>query len=93
MLLDTFRKSAGGLFDSMAVSEIARLMERARQHGFLLVIGGSIDAASLPMALSLRPDYVAVRGAVCRGTREGNLDPLLVRRLANRLDQHATPLE
>jgi uncharacterized protein (UPF0264 family) len=39
-----------------------------------LVLGGSLDLASLPEVLAWRPDYVAFRGAACSGPRDGKLD-------------------
>jgi uncharacterized protein (UPF0264 family) len=44
-------------------------------------MAGSLTAASIAQILPLGPDYVAVRGAACRGSRDGSLDGELVREL------------
>ena len=85
MLVDTYAKAAGGLFESISSDVLSGLVERARRQGLLVVLGGSLDERSLARALEFAPDFVAVRQAVCRGGRRGSLDRLLVRRLAGQL--------
>jgi uncharacterized protein (UPF0264 family) len=82
-LLDTFCKSAGGLFDRWSMADVARLIGQVQQMGLLAVIGGSLSETNIERAAALRPDFVAVRGAACRGGREAALDGQRVRRLAN----------
>jgi uncharacterized protein (UPF0264 family) len=73
VLVDTFHKSNGGLLDHMAPPELADFVEAARASGMLVVLAGSLCRRSVPRVLPLSPDYVAVRGAVCDGTREGRI--------------------
>ena len=44
----------------------------------LVVLAGSLTLSHLPDVLPLEPDYVAVRGAVCEGTRTGDVRVHLV---------------
>jgi uncharacterized protein (UPF0264 family) len=85
LLLDTFDKSAGTLFAQLPPPVVKRVMDQARNHQLLVVIGGSLDGESLSSCLALQPDYLAVRGAVCRGGRQASLDPQLVRDWVERL--------
>jgi uncharacterized protein (UPF0264 family) len=83
LLIDTYEKARGGLFDYLSTGELARLIELARANELVIAMAGSLTAESLPMALSFAPDYVAVRGAVCRPARCGTVDRQLVRDLAD----------
>jgi uncharacterized protein (UPF0264 family) len=80
-LVDTYDKSRGGLFDHWPSAELSQWAEDARRLGGLLVLAGSLSLATIPSALELPPDYIAVRGAACRGGREGRLDQALLREL------------
>lgn len=81
VLFDTFDKQLGGLLDHLSHQELGRLTNRARLAGLRVVFGGGLCRMTIPQVLSLQPDYVAVRGAACRGERTGDLDPSLVRQL------------
>ncbi len=73
-LLDTCQKHAGGLFDHCRDKEVAEWITEARRLGMRAVLAGSLTAATAGRAAALGPDYVAVRGAACRGGRTGELD-------------------
>jgi len=85
LLVDTFSKIEGGLFDAMSESALRALVRDARSHGLMVVLGGSLNGKTLAPALTLSPDYVALRGAVCCGARTSRLDRELVRRFAGQL--------
>ncbi len=82
VLVDTFEKSAGGLLDLWALDELAAFVSSVRRTGMLVVLAGSLDEQAIRRLLPLEPDYVAVRGAACKGGRNGQLDAGRVRRLA-----------
>jgi uncharacterized protein (UPF0264 family) len=73
-LLDTHDKHSGGLFDHLPQAQVAKWIERASDLGMLAVVAGSLDIKAAPRAAALQPDLIAVRGAVCRGGREGAID-------------------
>lgn len=73
-LLDTCQKEAGGLFDHCRDEEVAEWIAEARRLGLLAVIAGSLTLETAGRAAALGPDYIAVRGAACRGSRSGPLD-------------------
>lgn len=81
LLVDTCLKSGGDLLHHVSLGELDELLAQAGEAGMLSVLGGSLACHSLPKVLALKPDYVAVRGAACRGGRSGVLDPKLVQSL------------
>jgi (5-formylfuran-3-yl)methyl phosphate synthase len=85
LLVDTWRKSAGGLLECIAVRELAELLSGARAGGMLGVVGGSLTWDTVGPVLDLAPDYVAVRGAVCHGSRLAALDGKLVEQWVERV--------
>ncbi|MGH7192124.1 MAG: (5-formylfuran-3-yl)methyl phosphate synthase, partial [Candidatus Saccharimonadales bacterium] len=80
LLIDTFSKKAGALFDHLQPSRLEELVTCARLHGLVTVLAGSLTLSTARDALKLHPDYLAVRGAVCDGSRVARLMPAKVRR-------------
>lgn len=96
MLFDTFEKSNGSLVDHLGLLQLARLIAESREAGLLAVVAGGLGTDEIRQVLPLAPDYVAVRGAACRGDRSGRLDARRVSRLVelvrqNVHDAHRTP--
>jgi uncharacterized protein (UPF0264 family) len=85
VLVDTFQKTGGDLFEVMQGGELRTVVKYARTCGLTVVLGGSLNEQSMRDALQLDPDFVAFRGAVCRGPRTGSVDRFLVRKLAEQL--------
>ena len=81
VLFDTRGKRQGDLLDHLSLVQLSPLVARVRRHGMRLVLAGSLAPGSMAAALALRPDYVAVRGAACRGGRTGRIDLQRVRAL------------
>lgn len=67
LLVDTFHKDGRRLFDHVGPERLAAWRESASAAGLLFAVAGSLRAADLSRLVSVRPDVVAVRGAVCRG--------------------------
>jgi (5-formylfuran-3-yl)methyl phosphate synthase len=91
MLIDTFDKRGPGLLGHLSIGDIKRLVTSARTANLIVVLGGQITVAHLPDLLPLAPDYIAVRGAVCRGDRAGRLDPDRVRQFLGCLRASTSP--
>lgn len=85
VLIDTCDKSLGSLLQIWKGEELQRICQLIRDAGATLVLAGSLRLTNLPQVLPLHPDYVAVRGAVCRGSRAGQLTGALVREWADAL--------
>lgn len=76
LLFDTHSKGQGGLFDFYSPQRLRELISLAKAdptNELIVVVAGSLSAADLTMALSLQPDFIAVRGAVCGETREDSI--------------------
>lgn len=74
VLIDTFEKSAGNLLSHWPIDALSAFVAQIRRRAMLAVLAGSLDGDALGRVLSLAPDYIAVRGAACRGGRGGPLD-------------------
>ena len=77
-LIDTWDKSRGSLNDHLSLAQLADLCLQARQSHLLIALAGSLRIGHLAAILKLAPDYLAVRGAVCRGDRSAVIDEGLV---------------
>ena len=84
VLIDTFEKSAGNLLAHWPMDELSAFVAGIRRRAMLVVLAGSLDEEAIDRVLGLAPDYIAVRGAVCRGGREG---PVEFRRVCKLLRQ------
>ncbi|HET6879723.1 MAG TPA: (5-formylfuran-3-yl)methyl phosphate synthase [Pirellulales bacterium] len=76
LLVDTFHKHAGNVFRHCSTGELADLFARAKSSGMLSVLAGSLSLDDVTAAFAIGPDYLAVRGAVCRRSRDGDLCPI-----------------
>ena len=78
-------RAYGPDFPLVTIGDIVKLQRQLVKHlgieRLLAVVGGSLDARSIPLVLRTQPDYIAVRGAVCTGSRLGQLDVGRVRDL------------
>ena len=90
-LLDTYAKDGRGLLEWIALERLRRLSADGRSAGMLVAIAGSLDLAALHDIAGIA-DVIGVRGAACRGGREGPVDAALVRRLRDRLRGGLTSL-
>ena len=90
LLVDTWRKDGRGLLDHLSLERLAALADGARQAGLLFAAAGSLDAESLPR-VSAVAEVVGVRGAACRGGRDGRVDAERVAMLRGRLVGRPAP--
>jgi len=79
VLVDTFEKSSGRLFDAMAPREIDNIRQQTAECGLFLGLAGRLTQSMLPELIRLAPDIVAVRSAACRGQqRNASVDSTAV---------------
>lgn len=78
LLIDTHCKSHGDLFDVCETELLRKTITQARRFGMKIALAGSLSIPKFGRAIDLGADILAVRGAVCRGTRAESLDPELV---------------
>ncbi len=86
VLIDTWDKTGGSLTDWMPSSRLRAVRESTAEAGLLLALAGKVSLKNLAEVMDVRPDLVAVRGAVCReGRRESHVEAKLVGRLVSEL--------
>jgi uncharacterized protein (UPF0264 family) len=73
LLIDTWNKSAGALFDLWPAVELASFTETVKSQGLKLVLAGSLVGESFSAAAKLCPDLLAVRTAACDSGRAGTV--------------------
>ena len=85
ILVDTFCKRTGSLFEIMRDQALTEFVEHATQLGLWVALAGSLRPKDLGSNVLLRCRYVAMRGAVCAGGRESEICTDKVVRIAQRL--------
>lgn len=70
-LIDTWKKDGSMLLDWMPLEEIARFREQCHAAAVPLALAGSLGMKEIETLLPLRPEWFAVRGAVCQGRQRG----------------------
>ena len=85
VLVDTYDKPSGPLLTHWTTAETEHFVIRVHDAGLKIALAGSLDSMAIRKLLPAGPDIIAVRGAACRGGRNGPLDPSCVMRLAELL--------
>lgn len=82
-LIDTWQKDGSTLLDWLSLDAITALTRRCRSADMPIALAGSLGPGEIQTLLPLRPDWFAVRGAVCQGRRrEATIEEDKVRQLA-----------
>jgi hypothetical protein len=81
LLLDTYDKSAGGLFDWFDRAQLEQLRQATRQAAMQVALAGSLTRRQVMVLAELAPDFVAVRGAACAGQRNARLSATCIEEL------------
>jgi uncharacterized protein (UPF0264 family) len=85
VLIDTFDKSKPHFWDG----KWDRFVRSVKEKGLFVALAGGIDTRIVKRLASWDPDWLAVRGAACRGgERSGQVSYRKVRRLLERLEQN-----
>jgi len=90
LMVDTFDKAAGSLFDVMDEAALRDFLARVRAAGQMAGLAGALRLADLPRVRALAPDFAGFRSAVCNGDRGGALDPARLRALHQALHDTMT---
>jgi uncharacterized protein (UPF0264 family) len=85
LLLDTFKKDQGDLFEHLDDDQLSHLARECHAANIALALAGSLRPTSIDHALSFVPALIAVRGAACLGDRTGTICQQLVKRLKGRI--------
>ena len=84
ILFDTFHKK-GNLLSYNENRDLIKLIDRAHYFDLTIVVAGSISKRCLTNVVAMRPDYIGVRGAVCKGERIGRISGRLVGELLDNM--------
>ena len=83
-MLDTAHKTGKPLRDWRTDGELREFVNRARGHGLLSGLAGSLRKEDVPPLLKIEPDYLGFRGALCSGSnRNQNLDAAAFAKIRN----------
>jgi uncharacterized protein (UPF0264 family) len=90
-LIDTWQKDGSTLLDWCSLHDLSAMRARCRAAGVPVALAGSLGADQIRDLRALRPDWFAVRGAVChQGVRTQLIDADRVRRLVDLLGERVT---
>jgi len=74
-MLDTLDKRGGPLTQVCSLGYLHDFVAEAKAHGMLCGLAGSLRQVDIPLLLTLNPDYLGFRGALClRDDRTASLD-------------------
>ena len=90
LLVDTFDKCGPNSLDGWRDDGLSDFVGDVRATGMLLALAGSLTLENVDRALELAPNLFAVRGAACRGGRDGAIDAARVRSFAAALNSRQT---
>ncbi|MEO1878538.1 MAG: (5-formylfuran-3-yl)methyl phosphate synthase [Methylococcales bacterium] len=65
VMLDTMNKSSGTLPQLMSFGELHTFVKTANNAGLFCGLAGSLKSKHIPELLTLKPDYLGFRGALC----------------------------
>jgi len=88
LLIDTWDKSGGALFDHWPIGGLTAFLSQVKSRGLMTVLAGSLDGDSFHAAARLSPDLLAVRTAACEGGRQGMVTRERVQALKDIIESH-----
>jgi uncharacterized protein (UPF0264 family) len=71
LLVDTWGKRSGTLFDHWPGDDLATFVSLVRDQGLIVALAGSLSSSDIHEAASLGANFIAVRGSACVGGRDG----------------------
>lgn len=93
VLVDTFCKKNGGLFEILTADMVQNIVQEIRDRRMTSAMAGSLNIKAIETLLPLAPDIVAVRGAVCSGERTTTITPNKVQNLAQLISSTRTTMK
>jgi (5-formylfuran-3-yl)methyl phosphate synthase len=79
VMIDTFKKNDGRLFDRLDIAAIGRFVDTVRSRGLMAGLAGSLEAPDIPRLLLTAPDVLGFRRALCTNEdRTSRIDPTAV---------------
>lgn len=79
VMLDTADKAGGRLLKHAGIPRLSGFVKAARERDLMVGLAGGLEEPDVPRLLSLKPDFLGFRGALCEaGHREAGIDMLAV---------------
>jgi uncharacterized protein (UPF0264 family) len=75
VLIDTFDKRGPGLLRLLSIAMVQSLIEEVHASQMEVAIAGQLRLDDALAISQLNPDYIGVRGGICRADRNGDIDP------------------
>jgi uncharacterized protein (UPF0264 family) len=91
VLIDTARKDSQTLLDHWPTHQLAELLLPLRLGGIPFALAGSLRFEQIDDLLPLNPGWIAVRGAVCTGGRNGVVSSELVAQWKAEISRKSSP--
>lgn len=79
IMLDTKNKKNGGLCSKLSIYKLSAFLNKVKKHNLLTGLAGSLSIDDIVPLLSLKPDYLGFRGALC--ARDNRVNGLDIKRL------------
>ncbi len=89
VMLDTADKGSGSLLDVLGGEGLATFIEAARRAGLACGLAGSLRIEHVARLVSLKPDVIGFRGALCISGRTSGLDARRIGAVRGALDSSA----
>jgi uncharacterized protein (UPF0264 family) len=75
VLIDTYDKRGPGLLRLCSLAMVQALIDEVHASHMEIAVAGQLTLDDALAVAPLKPDYIGVRGAVCRPDRNGDIDP------------------
>jgi uncharacterized protein (UPF0264 family) len=75
VLIDTYDKCGPGLLRLCSIAIVQALIDEVQASPMEVAVAGQLTLEDAHAVALLKPDYIGVRGAVCRPDRTGVIDP------------------
>ncbi len=86
VMLDTINKSDKNLCSLIEFQVLDEFVRLAKSYNLLTGLAGSLRFENINSLLSLEPDYLGFRGALCSGhNRVKSIDPIQIRKIRNEI--------
>ena len=77
LMIDTASKNNRSTLDILSADTLKFFVKSCKESGKFCGISGSLTATKFENALSLQPDFIGLRGALCSNSEREDIDPLI----------------
>ena len=86
VMMDTAGKNAGPLLAHCEINQLAKFIQSAKNHNLLTGLAGSLRQQDIATLLTLNPDYIGFRTALCEGlVRTAPISPQAVENIRKQI--------